>query len=223
MLANLYLFEFDKNLHAWAASKGGSYFRYSDDILVVIPGTRDDWDECLHLARSLIQKTGKGLEIHPEKCSAHRLTIKAENGKTRQFCELIHQKGCKNGLEYLGFRYDGLDVFLRESTRSKLNRAIVQACRSVARSHVHHNPGVEMAELSRSIKVDGVLKRVGRVEDFDASARRYKRWTFWTYARRCAHTFGPRGRKIFHQLSGYQAFARRKLESELESAFRSSR
>jgi hypothetical protein len=218
VLSNLYLFDFDMALYTWASGKGGSYFRYSDDILVVIPGLTDRWDDCFEFVRSQIRQSGNRLEIHPDKCSAYRFTVETNPGVTRQICKLIHEKGCNNGVEYLGFRYDGLNIYLRESTRAKLNRAIVRACRRAARFHVQQNPGYSLSDLIQTVPIDRVLQRVGRVRDFEDSDLPYKKWTFWTYARRCAAVLGPDGRKIYRQLAGYRSFVRRKLESEIQSA-----
>ena len=48
LLANFYLIDFDKTVHGWARSILGNYYRYSDDILIIVPGGE---------ARRLIIKT----------------------------------------------------------------------------------------------------------------------------------------------------------------------
>jgi hypothetical protein len=219
VLSNLYLFSFDKALHDWVTFLGGKYYRYSDDILIVIPKTEDQWNVVMDRVTNLIQSTGNKLVIHPNKCSVYHVMRGETVGLTNQTCNLVHQTGCKNGIEYLGFRYDGRSIFLRESTRGKLNRAIVESCRRIARAHVYHNKSLTLAELQSTINRNRVYKRVGRVEDFEPKAMVYKKWTFWTYARRCELILGQDGRKIYKQLSGYKKFINTTLDSEIKRAF----
>ncbi len=40
ILANLYLIDFDKLMDDYVRPFGGHYFRYSDDILLIVPGNR---------------------------------------------------------------------------------------------------------------------------------------------------------------------------------------
>jgi hypothetical protein len=220
VLSNLYLFSFDQALHDWVTSLGGEYYRYSDDILIVIPKTEDQWKVVMDRVTDLVQSTGNKLEIHPDKCSAYHVGHADPVGSTNQICTLVHQTGCKNGIEYLGFRYDGRNIFLRESTRGKLNRAIVESCRRLAKAHVHHNPALTLAELRSTINRNRVYERVGRVKDFEPKALAYRQWTFWTYAKRCELILGQDGRKIYRQLSGYKRFVNTTLNSEIERAFR---
>lgn len=219
VLSNIYLFDFDKALHAWIGILGGRYFRYSDDILIVLPKTEDHWNDLLDKVSSQIKASGNHLEIHKDKCAAYQVS-KVHSEK--QTCTLVHQTGCPNGIEYLGFRYDGQNIFLRESTRARLNRTIVRSCRRVARSHVHHNPTFTLKQLKSSINKNRVYLRIGRVKDFDETAFLYKKWTFWTYVKRCDAILGSNRNKILAQLSRYRAFVARTLEAELEAAFKRS-
>jgi hypothetical protein len=173
VLSNLYLFSFDKALHDWVGSLGGEYYRYSDDILIVIPKTEDQWDIVMDHVTALVQSSGNKLIINPDKCSAYHVKRNDPACSTDQNCSLVHKTGCKNGIEYLGFRYDGRNIFLRESTRGKLNRAIVESCRRLAKAHVHHNATLTLAELQGSINRNRVHKRVGRVKDFEPKALTY--------------------------------------------------
>jgi hypothetical protein len=220
VLSNLYLFSFDKALHDWISALGGRYYRYSDDILIVIPRTEDQWDVVMDRVGKLVQISGNKLIIHPEKCSAYHVKNIDPTQPGKQVCKLVHTTGCKNGIEYLGFRYDGRSIFLRESTIGKLNRAIVESCRRLARAHVHHNPTLTLKELRESINRNRVYKRVGRVKDFEPKALAYRQWTFWTYAKRCELILGKDGRKIYRQLSGYKKFITKTIDSEIQQAFK---
>jgi len=45
VIANLYMIDFDQKLDDYIKSLGGKYYRYSDDILIIIPGTSLDWQQ----------------------------------------------------------------------------------------------------------------------------------------------------------------------------------
>lgn len=98
LLSNLYLFDFDKDLSAWSKQRGGTYLRYSDDILIILPTAKDEWDTIFQHLQSLISGTGKSVVVNPDKCSAYQFSSKGAS----QTCDLIHKSGCKNGVEYLG-------------------------------------------------------------------------------------------------------------------------
>jgi hypothetical protein len=67
LLANLYLIEFDRKVLSWVRAVGGSYFRYSDDIPIIVPGGEAEGRKLMDNARALIKEFGSQLEIKQEK------------------------------------------------------------------------------------------------------------------------------------------------------------
>jgi Reverse transcriptase (RNA-dependent DNA polymerase) len=57
-----------------------------------------------------------------------------------------------NGLEYLGFRFDGKKVFLRDSTFSNLRRKIKIRTRIEARKFVAERPTLDIAQLKKNVQ-----------------------------------------------------------------------
>ena len=119
ILANIYLIDFDMLMDKYARDRGGSYFRYSDDILLIIPGDVSEGNMARDYAMEQITKFGDQIKIKKEKTAVIKYEPKIDGFLDYKF---IDGSQGKNGLEYLGFRYDGKRVYLRDSTVSGFYR-----------------------------------------------------------------------------------------------------
>ena len=107
LLSNMYMADLDLAMSTWVASLGGKYWRYCDDILIVVPGNQNvpildriDQELCqLKLKRS-IEKTEK------------------LDGRS-----LSHRKQ----LQYLGLVFDGNNVRIRSSSIQRSHRKLKKA------------------------------------------------------------------------------------------------
>lgn len=212
LLANLYLIDFDVEMNTLAESLGGTYVRYSDDILLILPVPVDQARAIMDSLPARIGKYGDELVIKPSKSS---LVQYARDG-SRQRCTLIAGKG-RNGLEYLGFRYDGQNILLRDSTMSNLYRKVASVARGHAMATVKRYPGKTSSELRQMFNFEQFTKRFGRVEGFEPSSST-KTWTFWTYVVRSVEEFGPAGLKIRGQVSRLRRRARHRVDEEIDRA-----
>jgi hypothetical protein len=212
LLANAYLIDFDIKMAAYARARGGVYMRYSDDILVIVPGDGRAGAAAREKAQRLIREAGERLLIKAEKASTIRFTCR-DGYQTSKWIS-GHRS---NGLEYLGFRFDGENVFLRDSTLSNLNRKIARSLRAEAINLVRRYRGKDEAYLIGKFDVDGFIKRFGRVEGFDEAAGP-EGWTFWSYAHRAASVMGPRGQRIFDQLKRQRSLVKRWSEKAVRGA-----
>ncbi len=214
LLANLYLIDFDQEVAGWVRSAGGAYFRYSDDILILAPGGEARAKELMARARELIGNFGAKLVIKDEKSSAFAYR---QDGSDQEF-EVIHGSKGKNGLEYLGFRFDGKKVFLRDSTISNLRRKMARAAHSEAEACARRYPDKSLAKLKQAFDYARLFKRFGKVEDFGDVQSERRKWTFWTYATRSSKVFGSLGKPIFRQLRNQRALTRTRADKALERA-----
>lgn len=212
LLANLYLIDFDVEMNTLAKSLGGSYVRYSDDILLILPVPVDQARQIMDEMPARIRAYGDELLIKPSKSSLVRYT-KAAGG---QLCELVSGKG-KNGLEYLGFRFDGRDVFLRDATMSNLYRKVASVAGNQAEATVKRYPNKSYEELCEAFNFEQFSKRFGRVEGFEPNSSN-KKWTFWTYVVRAAEEFGPSGRKIMGQVRRLKRRSHARIGDEIARA-----
>jgi Reverse transcriptase (RNA-dependent DNA polymerase) len=214
LLANLYLLDFDRIAAGWAKDIGGNYYRYSDDILFIVPGDRSIGLAIMNRAQVLIKTFGAKLEIKESKSSI--LEFKASGD--HQTFELVKGTQGKNGLEYLGFRFDGRHAYIRDSTLSNLYRKVARSARRAAIALARRYSDRSASDLAAIFDYDRLIKRFGRVEDFGEIQDDYKNWTFWTYTRRAASVFGSLGKPILGQLKQYRQNIRRRAESEIAKA-----
>src|SRR3990167_3007062 len=115
LLSNIYMLEFDKNLQAFAKVNGGKYFRYCDDMLLIVP--RDIRIRTEKFAYSEIGKL--------------KLEIQKEKNEIRIFNTLNGKLFSEKPLQYLGFTFDGRSTLIRSA--------------SLARYYEHANRGVRLA------------------------------------------------------------------------------
>jgi Reverse transcriptase (RNA-dependent DNA polymerase) len=216
ILANMYLIDFDALMSTWARSRGGVYCRYSDDILIIIPGAAPGGIAARDYAHTQIINFGDKIQIKPSKSSIVCFT--RASGADLHF-ESAEGSQCKNGLEYLGFRLDGRQTYLRDSTLSGFYRKITYSLRHEARALVARYPGKDLRFLQSAFDLNDFAQRFGRVEGFDSNTD-YRDWTFWTYARRSAEIFGTRGTHILRQLRNHQKLIRDRANMELEDALK---
>ena len=214
LLANLYLVNFDTIVAGWARDAGGAYYRYSDDILIVVPGNEETGRRLMTRTRELIGQFGKKLVIKEEKSS---LFVFAPHGEGQTF-QLLHGTQGKNGLEYLGFRYDGRRVYLRDATLSNLRRKVTRAAHRDATAQARRYPDKDASQLKARFHYERLIKQFGRVEDFGETQHDYRKWTFWTYATRATEVFGPLGKPILRQLRKHRTSIKHRVDQSLESA-----
>lgn len=211
LIANMYLMDFDVFLGEISSRYNGKAYRYSDDIMLVLDVQDQTEAESIEKeVRLKIPSFGKQLIIKESKSSIHEF-VAAPDGTL--FCNHIKGAG-KNGLEYIGFRFDGSRVFLRDSTVSNLKRKMTFAARIRAAEHKRRYSNRSSKELIDSFNFDDLFQSFMRVEEFDKS-KSVKSWTFWTYARRASEVFGARGKPILKQLKFLKPDGKRLVESEL--------
>lgn len=214
ILANAYLLEFDREMADYARIRGGFYRRYSDDILIVLPGDGRAGQGALRFARDLIARHGEQLRIKPEKCTSACFSPTDQPGVSAT----RYVSGGKKlvGLEYLGFRFDGRRVHLRNSTVSRFKRKIRLAARARAHDLVARYTGKDLGFLVGKFQQDRFLQEFGRV-DFDTNPDARK-MTFWSYAKKAAAVLGARGAGIFQQIKSDRVKIAAMVENELKTA-----
>lgn len=120
IIANFYLIGFDEIVNKFCSERGGLYRRYSDDIICVVP-TKSITDELQvkEFLQKKIPEFGSALEIQDKKVSVSAFVKDATGHK---FNHVFGSR--RNGLEYLGFEYDGKIVKIKNSTLSNAWRKL---------------------------------------------------------------------------------------------------
>jgi len=217
LLANIYMIDFDCEINRQIKSMGGIYYRYSDDILIVVPTKQGSWKNILDLTESVLKSAAPRLMIKQEKTQAYEYNTYGYGPD--QINKILSSSIGTDGLEYLGFRYDGKRVFLRNSTVSGIQRKITSVANRMARKHIENNPTMSLVQLNQTFNYDVLIAKFGRVKDFDNLIGKYKSWTFWTYVKRSLDIFGELGISIRHQVGRYKSFARKRANEAIEYSY----
>lgn len=117
VLANIYMFEFDKKMNELLSNSGGIYRRYSDDMVVVCD--LGEIKNIINLFETNIKEICD-LEIQSHKTQIFHF-IRHDN---RLSCYQEFKTHCTSNrnLEYLGFQFDGEKVMLKHSSISSYYR-----------------------------------------------------------------------------------------------------
>ncbi|MEQ9566272.1 MAG: hypothetical protein RLN85_10755, partial [Pseudomonadales bacterium] len=202
----------DCEVAKFARSKGGHYWRYSDDIVLVLPGSRQDAEKTHDWVSSTLSKYGDALKIKAEKTAIGTFTRNNEGSHDYVQCT---KAGDPDGIQYLGFRFDGRNVYLRNSTLSNFYRKITKRARKQARHHATRFEGKSKEWLIDHFDFHEFEARFGRVRDFESVSGKTS-WTFWTYARRASERFGKIGLPILRQVRNYRSYVRKAVSDEVD-------
>ena len=213
LIANFYLIEFDRVMHSYAVKHGGCYMRYSDDILIIVPGGESDAKEAIKLATEKITTQGPQLCINEAKTCVVQFNRHGKGG-AMNFRHLKGPHG-KNGLEYLGFRFDGRNVYIRESTMSRFYRKVSMAAKRESARHVDKNPGLTVEELIKTFDYSLFSQRFIRVKRENLTDD-YRSWTFYSYLKRAVRTFGTKDDCILRQTRNFKSIMRSRIQKSIE-------
>ncbi len=121
LLSNIYMLDFDEKMKLFAEKNSGKYYRYCDDMLIIIPSS---------------SITAKDIEDFAEKSSNElAVTLNKEKTVTCTFLKKHDRLITDKTLQYLGFIFDGENIYLRSSSISryhhKMKRGISLAAKTV--------------------------------------------------------------------------------------------
>ncbi|MBG0509174.1 hypothetical protein I3J13_10410 [Agrobacterium sp. MOPV5] len=214
LVANFYLIDFDHEINKWVNELGGLYRRYSDDIIVVLPAVATKAPlETKTFLQERIQHYGDRLIIQDKKVSVVRFE---RLGSAIKFSHVFGSSS-RNGLEYLGFEYDGNRVKIRNSTLSnawrKMKRqayghaaSFVKRYREKGKSWIISNYPAQQMETH-------ILRDVTYKQD-----EGYKSWTFIKYVRRSSRAFIGFNPIFSAQTKKYRYYTKLMIQKSLQKA-----
>lgn len=110
LLSNIYMFDFDIQMQSLVSKIGGSYYRYCDDILVIV-ATKD----ANHIAGDVrVRIKQLKLDINPRKT------------EIREFSRIGAMLSADRPLQYLGFTFDGQRILLRSAALARYSQRMKQ-------------------------------------------------------------------------------------------------
>jgi hypothetical protein len=119
ILSNISMIRFDQQMYAASARMGGSYRRYSDDILLIVDAqySKADVEKAVKDGLHLL---GPAMKLNRDKTEVAQFV---RNMDGRLLCDK------QGGVQYLGFTFDGERRLIRSQTMSKYARRLVYAVR----------------------------------------------------------------------------------------------
>lgn len=162
-LSNVYMMDFDEKVHAYVESCGGSYYRYCDDVLLIVPLGREV--EAKDFIRNKVDEVK--LEIQEAKTETCRFTRTAKGYRSDR------------PLQYLGFIFDGENIYLRSASLSRYQDRV--------------NRGVWLAGKCME-KVNSIRVNRGKLPRAMFLKKLYKRYSY--LGRRNFISYGYRAAKI---------------------------
>ncbi len=118
VFSNVFMIGFDEAVHAYVTKLGGSYRRYSDDIMIICAPRFQS--RVINFVRREIGKLGSEIKLSEDKTEISIFELK---GKVTR---------CDRPITYLGFTFDGRRILLRGRTLSRYYRRMSYATRHAA-------------------------------------------------------------------------------------------
>ena len=113
LLSNIYMIDFDEKMKAYVDRFDGQYFRYCDDMLFIVPV--EERDRVAGFARAAI----KDLKVDINTDKTELRTFTQENGRLSS----------DKPLQYLGFLFDGLNVYIRSTSLARYSERMKRGVR----------------------------------------------------------------------------------------------
>lgn len=130
VLSNIYMIEFDSQMVAFAKSNKLIYRRYCDDILLICDKLN------YNLSKEFLLKQIKSFEL--EINDSKTLVIEFSLDNTGVLKAKDHN-GQSNNLQYLGFEYDGTNIYVRSSSISRYKRRLKSALKKGKKAAIGKN------------------------------------------------------------------------------------
>ncbi len=214
LIANFYLIDFDAEVAAWVHQRGGLYRRYSDDIIVVLPKTNSENEfDARYFLQVNIRKHGAQLRIQDKKVCVVSFE---QNGGQLDFSR-IFGKTSRNGMEYLGFEYNGKSVMLRNSTLSNAWRRMKRRSYGHASRFVKRYRAKGRVWLFSNYPFKQLETKILR----DVTANQddgVRSWTFVKYVRRANRTFLKLNPRFAQQTKRYRRMTKNMIQLAFSKA-----
>lgn len=111
-LSNIYLLEFDKTVCKFASKKNALYRRYCDDLLIVCDKKEAEFFQ------TLFKKLIKKYEVLINDKKTELIHFKKEG----EYLNAYSSANQRRKLQYLGFEFDGSNIFIRSASMSRYHR-----------------------------------------------------------------------------------------------------
>lgn len=211
LIANFYLLDFDELVNNWVKSRNGVYFRYSDDLIIILPQSMCD---DLHIAKDFLQaniaKFGERLKIQDKKVVVGVF----EHSNNEQSYRRFFGAASRNGLEYLGFSYDGKIVSLKDATLSNAWRKFYKRSYGFAWRYVKRYRDKGEIWIRENYPYEWLLKKIIQNVSYSQDTGP-ESWTFLRYVSRARKKFEGFQTNFSSQTRNYRRNAAKNIDEDL--------
>ena len=198
VLSNIYMLQFDQNVNEFIKQYNGKYLRYSDDTIFVLPVTAESEIQKIHLEiRNIISKI-PNLTLQAEKTKLYYYN----DGKLLNKDSLIDGRANdKNIIDYLGFSFDGKNIYLRDKTISKYYYIMYKKADTVVKCKGISPKGniISNKNLYNTYSLKG------------ANSSEISKGNFLSYVKRCKKVFGA-NEKVVKVLNTHYGKIKKRLK-----------
>ena len=198
VLSNIYMLQFDQNVNEFIKQYNGKYLRYSDDTIFVLPVTAESEIQKIHLEiRNIISKI-PNLTLKAEKTKLYYYN----DGKLLNKDSLIDGRvNDKNIIDYLGFSFDGKNIYLRDKTISKYYYRMYKKADTVVKCKGISPKGniISNKNLYNTYSLKG------------ANSSEISKGNFLSYVKRCKKVFGA-NEKVVKVLNTHYGKIKKRLK-----------
>ena len=184
--ANIYMTDFDKAMTEYVSAANGLYRRYCDDIIIVLPMSREELEKNITEVEEFIaarQSEVPEVEINREKTEHYFY----ENQTIKSLQDNLEDGQCqKSKLSYLGFDFDGRRVWIRSKSIFKY---YCRAYRKVKRVNSFSD---EQSYIAGKKAVYNGYTHLYNPKRIKAKGKGHG--NFYTYARKADAVFSKSGR-----------------------------
>ncbi|MEZ9256681.1 antiviral reverse transcriptase Drt2 [Vibrio splendidus] len=123
MLSNIYMFDFDVKMKEFVNVHNGKYFRYCDDMLFIVP----------------IEYKSKVESFAMETIQSLQLSVNPKKTEIRIFRKDGEKLKADKHLQYLGFMFNGEDIFIRSSSLARYSERMRRGVRLAKKTMIKYN------------------------------------------------------------------------------------
>jgi len=193
LLSNVFMINFDLAVKKHIEGMGGNYRRYSDDIFVMVPNTISFEETEKFISEQLKTCCAGSINLNRKKTEKRIYTVGEDGlGKITD----ANAKACK--MQYLGFHFDGENVYIRNSSISKDRGKIIH----VIRQHKKRRGQINTAQVFK-------MRSLRTITPYDD--KRGKGFVYYGHRAATAHEGSP---TIVAQIKKNDAFIKRAIKRE---------
>lgn len=186
--------------------------RYCDDIMIIVPDSAgiNPKEIISHIVAQLKFYGGDHLEIKQSKTCMIQFKRDQNGALSYQHLKQFCNESNKNGLEYLGFCYDGKKIYIRDGAISNHYRKIANMVKKEAYFYAYKYPDWDEEQLLKKVNYSFLTQYFSKIDKENTTKK-----NFYSYAKRASLTFGDKGGRIMHQIRRSSKYMRKHIKEAI--------